>query len=61
MDRCIIYVKKHKDIDKLIDSLKYEFILKRKDDIARFLGIRIVKDDVKETVTLSQQSFMDRI
>ena len=53
MDDCITYVRKHKKIDKLTDSLKDEFLLEREDDMTNFLDLSIVKDDVKEKVTLS--------
>ena len=47
MENCIIYAKKHKEIDKLVNSLKDEFLMEMGDNMSGFLGISIVKDDVK--------------
>ena len=50
--------KKYKKLDKLIDSLKDEFMLEREYHMEGFLGLIICKDDVKETVAIFQQGLI---
>ena len=61
MDDAICYAKDKALIDRVILSLKDEYLLERKEDIAGFLGIIITKNTPDGTVTLAQTGLIDII
>jgi hypothetical protein len=61
VDDCIFYSKKSSTIDKVILSLKDEFLLEKEEDMAGFLGIQIVRDAENHTITMTQTGLIDRI
>lgn len=48
-------------IDKVISSLKDEFLLEREEDMAGFLGLQILHDWDTDTIALSQTGLIDTI
>ena len=61
MDDCIFFSKENAAIEKVIDSLKDEFLLEREDDIAGFLGLKIDRNKTDGTITLTQTGLIDMI
>ena len=61
MDDSIYYSKKSATIDKMILSLKDEFLLNLEEDMASFLGINIERDKENNTLTMTQTGLIDRI
>ena len=61
VDDCIFYVDDSKAVDKVIDSLKDEFLLEKEDDIAGLLGLSIHRDKSNKTVTLTQEGLINFI
>jgi hypothetical protein len=61
VDDCIFYSKKSPTIDKVILSLKDEFLLEKEEDMAGFLGIQIVRDAENHIITMTQTGLIDRI
>ena len=55
------YSKIHNLIDKLILSLKDEFLLEREDDMAGFLGIKIARNKDNDSLTMTQTGLIERI
>ena len=58
---CIFYYTTHNQVNKLILSLKDEFLLERKEDMVDFLGINIARDENNNSLTLAQTSLIERI
>ena len=61
VDDCIFNSKKSATIDKLILSIKDEFLLEKEEDMAGFLGIQIDRDKDNKTLTMTQTGLIDRI
>ena len=45
----------------MILGLKDEFLLEKEEDMARFLGIQIVRDPKNNTITMTQTGLIDSI
>ena len=61
VDDCIFYSKSKDKIDRIVESLKDEFLLKREENMAGFLGLNIQHSTDKKTVTLTQVGLIERI
>ena len=59
VDDCILYAKDSTSINIRISDLKDEFLLGREEDMVRFLGLKISRED--GTITLSQTDLIDKI
>ena len=59
MDGSIFYAKDTKMVDKVILSLKYEFLLERAEDLAGFLVIQIRR--TSDDITLKQTGLIEMI
>ena len=53
IDDCIFYVHSKKCIDTIILSLQDNFLMEREEDMAGFLGINILRDKDKNTITIA--------
>ena len=49
------------ELKRLIQVLKSKYKLKLRDKINWFLGIKIERDCQKKTITLSQESYIDKL
>ena len=61
MDDCIFYSKTKSTIDKVILSLKDEFLLEREEDMTGFLGINISRGDENNSLIMTQTGLIERI
>ena len=61
VDDCIFYSKTQSLIDKVILSLKDEFLLEREEDMAGFLGINISRDANNKSLSMTQTGLIERI
>ena len=60
MDDCIFYSKNKRQIDDLILDLNVEFLLEKKPEMSRFLGLKIDRS-MEGKVVLSQTGLIQRI
>ena len=61
VDDCIFYSKTQGLIDKVILSLKDEFLLEREEDMAGFLGINISRNTNNNSLSMTQTGLIGRI
>ena len=58
---CIFYWKDMNKIQKIIDSLKHDFLLEKEKYMAGFLGLYISHSEDGKTITLTQVGLINRI
>ena len=61
VNNCIVYSKDNAATEKVIGSLKGEFLLKREGSIAGFRGLQVNQNTLNGSITLTQTRLIDRI
>ena len=61
VDDCIFYAKDDSSINAIISSLKDEYLLKRDEDMAGFLGLEVIRNKDKGTITLIRTGLINKI